>query len=74
MARIFQVTYYDQSTSLHHNYFIESIIKCYKYIRKLAYDQDPDYSRLKYYVLRDLENNGLNISGIYDWSESVELL
>ena len=49
-------------------YSLGSIIKSYKYIRQLEYSEKPDYNKLKYFVLKDLENQGLSLNGSYDWT------
>ena len=36
-------------------YFLESIVKAYKYIRQLEYEDEPDYTKIKYFILKDLE-------------------
>ncbi len=46
-------------------------MKSYKYIRKLQYHEEPDYNKLKYFVLKDLENQGLMMNGTYDWTKST---
>ena len=35
---------------------VESIIKAYKYIRTLEYTEQPDYNKLKYFIVKDLED------------------
>eukprot|EP00347_Sterkiella_histriomuscorum_P003421 403364357 len=50
----------------------KSIIKCFKYIRSLSFETEPDYNRLKYYVKKDLENMGHSINGMYDWTQAQD--
>jgi len=47
----------------------KSIIKSYKYVRRLKYDQEPNYDQIKYFLLKDLEQRGFVLSNRFEWSE-----
>ena len=67
MAQIFQV----KIPLMYWHYLIESIIKCYKHLKILGYDTIPDYNMLKFFIQKDLEEMGLFLNGVFDWSENI---
>lgn len=48
---------------------IESIIKIYKYVRKLKYAEKPDYDIIKYFILKDLEAINSTLEKKYEWTD-----
>lgn len=38
-------------------------------MRRLKYDQEPNYDQIKYFLLKDLEQRGFVLSNRFEWSE-----
>jgi len=48
-----------------------SIVKAYRYVRKLKFEEKPDYKLLKYFIKKDVEDNGGTLDWQFDWSDEV---
>ena len=47
---------------------LESIIKIYKYVRTLRFEDAPDYDKMKYFIIKDLEQQGKTLDGEFEWN------
>jgi hypothetical protein len=46
-------------------------LKTYKYVKKLKYEERPDYDLIKYFIIKDLESKGLALDDSYEWSDGT---
>ncbi|CAD8158351.1 unnamed protein product [Paramecium octaurelia] len=48
-------------------------IKIFQYIRKLKFDEQPDYEFIKDLLVEAAKNNNIKLDGYYDWTEGMKL-
>ncbi|CAD8146376.1 unnamed protein product [Paramecium octaurelia] len=52
---------------------LPELIKALSYIRKLKFEEQPDYEYIKNLIEEAAENNNIKLDGYYDWNEGVKL-